>query len=115
MITLREIIDHIDSGEPFSCKVVSYDEKRKKGGSIIEYDELRVLRPEEALKEQKGRPKTETEKLKAELYNIKRNPHHKKHFTRNCRIYQQGHPVSLIRKIHVALIIEFNGEKDIAV
>lgn len=113
MYTLRDIIDHIDAGKTFSCIVVSFNRKKKEGGQLIEYDELRVLRPDEEI--DLGRPKTKTEALKTKLDKIKRNPDHRKWFTRNVRIYQQGHPTGMIRKIHLPLIVEFNGSKDIAV
>lgn len=113
MITQREILAYMQSGKPFSCKVVALDIKRKTGGNVIEYPEVRLAKLEE--KEPADRPPTHTEQLQDKLQKLQKNPKHKKHFTRNIQILQDGYPTSIIKKIHVPLIIEFNGEKDIVV
>ncbi len=97
------------SGKPFSMRVVKYDKKRKKGGQIEEYPEaVMVIKKEQAEKD--SRPATRIEEMKADIRKRK-NPSHGKHYTRNINILQDGHPTTIIRKIHPALIIEFNNQK----
>lgn len=110
-ISIRDVLDYMASGNTFSLKVVSYDHKRQKGGQIIEYPEVvQVIKKEDA--ERKQRPATKQEQLQAKVQEHKsKNPSHGKHYTRNINVLQDGHPTSIIRKIHPILIIEFNNKK----
>lgn len=103
----------METGEVFSCKVVSYDRKRKKGGEIMEYAEAILV--QNTKKESKARPKTLREQQVERLTEIKKAPNHREWYTRNIQLLQNGHPTSLIKKIHPPLIVEFNGDKEVTV
>lgn len=115
MITLRAILDYIHSGSTFSCKVVTYDAQRQRGGTILHIHEAQLLRTDPS-----HRP---TAQQLAEAYKREaldgprptRAPQHRQHFTRNLRIFQQGLATPIIQKIHPPLIIEFNGDPDVVV
>lgn len=115
MITIAQCIEFMESGKPFSCKVVSYDLKRKSGGKILEYDEAILVQNTKEEEEEAGRPRTNRETQVQRLTEMKRNPSHRKWYTRNIQLLQDGFPTSLIKKIHPPLIIEFNGDKEVAV
>ena len=100
----------MESGQAFSLKVVAYNRQRKKGGDIKEYAEAILVRPTNE-GEGNGRPPTRLEQLRKELAACKRDPRHRKWYTRNIRILQNGFPTSIIRTIHPPLVIEFNGQK----
>jgi len=106
MITTAEILAYMKSGKTFSMKVCSYDRSRKKGGKVREFPE--------AILTQAGpiasRPPTSIEKKQAELARIRKNPHHRSHYTRNITILANGRKTSIVEKIHPPLILEFNGD-----
>ena len=103
-ITIRQILDYLESGQAFSLKVVSYDRKRKQGGAVVEYPEA-VLHRSGEKSEARGRRSDTTDQVKGT-----RRPNHGHWYTRNIRLLQNGHPTSIIRKIHPPLIIEFNQQ-----
>ena len=101
----------MESGKSFSCKVVSYDRKRKKGGVVLHYPEAELVKASDADKEDSlQRMPTKMEQQHLQIEAIKRNPHHKKWYTRNIRILQDGFPTAIIKTIHPPLLIEFNGQ-----
>jgi len=108
MITIKNILSYMESGKPFSLTLISYDRKRKKGGQKISYPEAILVQKEQ---KQTNRTLTKIEQQKQQLAKLKKNPNHRKWYTRNIRILQDGHHTSLIKCIHPPLIIEFNGEK----
>lgn len=110
IITIRQMLRAMETGAPFSCTVVSYDRRRRKGGQIIEYGEARLLREDEEKQAAGARPLTKQEKLAAALKETK-TPRHGKWYTRNIRILQDGHPTSLIKKIHPPLVVFFNHKQ----
>jgi hypothetical protein len=107
MITLRQILDYMATGQPFSLRVVAYDRRRRTGGAILHYPEA-VLVSQELAAQAIQRPLT-----RAEATHTLRAQRHGLHFTRNIRILQQGQPTVIIRKIHIPLIIEFNGDTQV--
>jgi len=97
----------MNSGQVFTCKVVSYDQKRKTGGEINEY---RAILMQAEKQGPNLRPMTPREKLKSESKD-KRNPKHKQWYTRNIRIVtHDNYETTMVRKIHIPLIIEFNNQ-----
>lgn len=105
MISIKEILKYMESGKVFSMKVIAYDRKRKTGGQIKEYPEAiltQAPKPDRSL--------TKVEQQKLELDRLRKNPHHREHYTRNITICQEGQPTSIIHTIHPPLIIEFNGD-----
>jgi hypothetical protein len=118
MITLQEALNWMQSGKPFSCKVVSYDRTRHTGGTILEYPEAVQLLPSGQSPPSGDlgglgvRGRTRTEQLRSQLYEqASRKPQHGKHFTRNIQLLQDGHPVVIVKKIHPVLLLEFNGQE----
>lgn len=110
MITLREVLQYMATGQSFSCRVVTYDRKRKQGGPELHLPEARLL---DAEKEENpyARPLTARERnlRSPRQHGHTRDPNHHVHFTRNVRVLQDGQPTTIIRKIHPLLITEFNG------
>lgn len=117
MITLAKCLEIMHSGEIFSLKVVGYDRRRKdKTGEVYEYPEAKLVWGDggsDKLRPQGERPMTDVEKMLsaqpvADV--VKRNPNHAYWYTRNIRLLVNGQPTAIIKKIHPALIIQFNGE-----
>jgi hypothetical protein len=88
MIKLSEALAAMVRGETFSAEWVSYDVRRG-GGEIEEFPSLRMLRTESG---------------------IVRNTHWV-NFTRNFEKIVAGQPTGLFIKIHLPLILTFNGKK----
>lgn len=115
MIQMKEVIERIHNGEIFSCKVVRYDHRRKeRTGELIVIEQCKLVWGKGVIKKPlKGeREPTELELslIKAQSGVLKKNPHHSVNYTRNVRVYIDGNPTEIIKKIHPPLIIEFNGE-----
>lgn len=107
MISFREILRIIHSGQTFSCTVVTYDKKQKRGGQLREYRGVLLQRDPMP----KLRPSTPQE-LEDYDRQIKRDPNHRLHYTRNIRLVTaDGFKTQVIKKIHIPLIVEFNGQK----
>ena len=113
VITVKQALEIMDSGDTFSLVCVTYDRQRKKGGNLLEIHEARMDkknafgdRPEAA-----GRPPTDYEAKLAALQEPDkgRNPNHQHWYTRNIRPLANGHPLTDLVKIHPPLLIEFNG------
>lgn len=92
---LAAVLKIIDSGEVFSCRVVSYDESRETGGEIKVYSELVGTRTKA---ERDKNPST----AKAQ--------NHYEHFTRNTLKCIDGEPTGIYCKIHILFLLELNGE-----
>lgn len=103
------------SGEVFSLRVVSYDRRRKdKCGQVQEYREAVLVwgdgGNDRARKKGERQPTALEKSLMTPIADISRNPEHGVHYTRNIRILMDGQKTEVMRKIHPALIIEFNGQ-----
>lgn len=106
------------SGAIFSLKCVTYDRKRlDRCGHVLSIEQGKLVWGDDQSKKTKKRPLAERDMtaLEKELSGMsddkkKKNPNHKEHFTRNVRQYVGEFPTADIRKIHVRLIIEFNGQ-----
>jgi hypothetical protein len=112
-ITLRECLDFMDSGLIFSFKCAQYDENRKKGwGKWQQYGEAKLLQHDDegkaALTEKPtfdGNPVIQTK------LHVTRKPNHFRHMTRNLRICIGKRPINKIVKIHLDLMVRFNGRQ----
>ena len=114
MITIQEILKEMDSGRPFSLTVVKYDRQRKTGGELLEIPEAILVQADPApVPGQRAATPYEAATQAAEEAK-RRDPSHFDHYTRNIRILADGTPTSLIRKIHVPLIVCFNGDPEVA-
>jgi hypothetical protein len=97
VIEMGEALQIVESGNPFSCVVVTYDESRKQGGDILKLENVCIPRSE---KEDKSTPR---EFKPRENY---RKQNHAENATRNVML-----PNGLWRKIHIRLILSINGKR----
>jgi hypothetical protein len=104
MISLTEILKEIEefdqiTKEPktFSCTVITCDLDRDKGGEILTLHNVRLNKISKKAKEIREKQTEES---------ISILPNEKKNATRNL-LLQNGE----IRKIHIHLIIKFNGQE----
>jgi hypothetical protein len=97
-ITLKEVLDHLDSGEPFSMMVITCDHKRQTGGEELWIDKAWKHNP---------LTKSERQKLKKQQPQslLNKNPNHFQNSTRNLKM-----PNGDLIKIHIRLIRIFNGK-----
>lgn len=114
-ITERDMLEVMETGRAFSCLAVSYDVKRKTGGKVLHYPEAVLVQASKEAKANARRTLTPAEQRAMEARNAAggtpRNPHHRRFYTRNIRILQDGQPTMIQRKVHPPLIIEFNGKR----
>lgn len=108
MYSFRQILNVMAAGQVFTCKVVSYDRTRRTGGEVIELSG-KLLKNEE-VRGKAGRQLTRSEVQQAALMGLRRDPNHRTWYTRNIQLYADGIPTIVIKKIHIPLIVEFNGE-----
>lgn len=111
-ITVKDMLSEMEAGLPFSMTVVSYNARHKEGGKVMQYGEA-VLLAEQPREEAgaSGRQPTQAESWAERKEAAKRKaPAHRKWYTRNIRVLQDGHPTSIIRKIHPPLVVIFNGK-----
>lgn len=101
-IRLNEVIDHMQSGKKFSIAFYTADKSRKTGGFLREYDEAKLLRKEDVLKESSRNPITPK-------ILVERNLKHS--MVKTIQIYQNGQPVEMLRKVFLPLIHTFNGKE----
>jgi hypothetical protein len=98
VIELYEVIQQIDTGEPFNMTYVTADRKKGTGGQIRHCKnwvrcDLATM-PEPVLRRNK-------------VYEVARDPRHQEHKTKNIM-----NPATRdIRKVHIRLITEFNGRR----
>ena len=115
MISIAKCLEIMHDGEVFSLKVVQYDRRRKdRRGQVLEIKQGKLVWGDggsERVARQGERPLTALEKalVGAALGDTGKKPAHQVNYTRNVRVYLDGNPTEVIRKIHPALIIEFNG------
>jgi hypothetical protein len=113
IISIRDLLAHMEHGQPFSIEVVSYDRQKGTGGKIHTYEEA-VLLTEATRDTFLGRELTESERsVSAEIVPepvVPKKPNHFLNYTRNIRILQDGHPTNIVKKVHPPLILKFNGK-----
>lgn len=96
VMNLAEALNVINSAKPFDCKWVSYDAKRNTGGKI-KTDKLVITHaPIHGIKGEQSESKAQN---------------HFSNSTRNCYVCVDNQVTSIIRKIHIYLILEINGQK----
>jgi hypothetical protein len=100
-IFLKDVLDEMAKGEPFSMTFVTYDGKRKRMGELIEVESAKCTWKEKSAEGSKNKaPEGNTEVV------VKtRQPNHWENATRNIVI--NG---TQIRKVHIRLITKFNGK-----
>lgn len=107
-IRLTEVLDLMDALDsngdpiPFSIRFVTANRKDKTGGEIITIDKAVKC----VGKDKKGNPVIDTRRKETPDLTKPKNPNHWSNATRNLFL-----PNGQIRKVHIRLIIEFNGQK----
>lgn len=114
MISISKCLEVMHSGAVFSIRVVSYDKRRRnRCGRVLEYPAAMLVWGNGG----KGKAKKRSERALTALEKsllvapteIKRDPNHAIHYTRNIRLVVDGLPTEAVQKIHPPLIIQFNG------
>jgi hypothetical protein len=98
-VLFKDMIEYMDSGQPFSLSFVSYDKKRKSGGEWVEIKSAVKF----MAKNSSGQS---IESAQPTFKGVIKNPHHFENATRNIKL-QNGQ----LRKIHIRLIRVFNNKK----
>lgn len=101
LLSLKEAIAIMESGQPFAVRFVSYDKKRKKGGQIRFFSELVTTRNSSIY--HPAQSKRNTPKSKAQ--------NHSEHMTRNFYQCISGRPTSVVKSLHLYGLLEINGTK----
>lgn len=99
-ITLKQVLEFMDAGQPFSISFVTADKRKNTGGEWIDI--------EKAYKSGYVDPEArkQTNKLQPASDMINRAPNHYQNSTRNIMIAAN----SDVRKVHLRLIRKFNGK-----
>ncbi len=100
IIHLNDALEQMNKPVPFNITFVTCDQERKKGGEIIKLDNVILSFNENHLEKlgYNAPAKNTTE--------FSKSPRHYEHATRNL-LLQNG----LKKKVHIRLILEFNGQK----
>jgi len=109
-ITVRDMLEQMETGMPFSLTYVTYDHNRRKGGKLISYMEAKLAKHDEIAKKNRGRTTVEDTRARKQRIKEGRDPRHQKWYTRNITILQNGTTTSLIKKIHPPLVTIFNNQ-----
>lgn len=94
IITLREALKEMETGNLFSISFVTADKSRQTGGDIIQLENCRIRTKEE-----------KEDVFKSSVPQKGKKQNHATHSTRNI-ILANGK----IRKVHIRLILQFNGQ-----
>ena len=104
LISLAEVLTIMDStAEPFTIGYATADRQRRTGGEVILLEGCVQTGAPEKLKRPQSAPAPATAALPAKAH----KPAHRANQTRNVTILSSGKT----RKLHIRLIMEFNGQK----
>lgn len=100
-VTLEHVIEIMDAGKNFSIGIRTYDHRKGSGGQYIFIDK--------ACKHNYRLPSEKNAEAKKEERStqVQRNPKHYENSTRNIKVLANGNLI----KIHLRLIVDFNGCK----
>lgn len=87
---LKTALEIIDSGQVFSCTVVTYDKNRKKGGQKRFFSQLKISKS--------TIQSTSKVKLKSSNKGVK---NHFENATRTCVVLESGMQTSVLVSIHI--------------
>ncbi len=106
-IRLKEVLRRMDSSaEEFSIAYVKYNKRQKTGGDIARFERC-ICTGTRAKGTRQEKSRQTLVKPQVEAKKQARNPNHFVNATRNLQVL----PSFVIRKLHIWLIIEFNGIK----
>lgn len=111
VITMKEMLEAMETGYPFSISFVSCDLQRKAGGQIKKYKEVVLNAPTEKQKESRKETKGKTPPATKKRVRGRRNPHHYEHSTRSFRVCVNGCKTKAVKKFHLFLVLTFNDKK----
>lgn len=98
-VLFKDMIEYMDSGQPFSLSFVTFDKKRDKGGEWINI--------QSAVKHMAKAAAQKAITAAQPTFNVvSKNPHHFENATRNIKLKNGS-----IRKIHIRLVRIFNNKK----
>jgi hypothetical protein len=106
-ISRSEMLDKMQTGAVCSLEYCSFDEKKKKGGEKLVMPEAVLLKSDSEEKVYEKGSAASGSKKRRQL--VKKNANHSVFFTRNFRMYVNGQPTAVIRKVHLRLVERFNG------
>lgn len=93
----------MDSGEPFSMTFVAADRRRGTGGDIVSVKNwVKVSKTPDGVV-----PASKKKRILSQII-LAKNPNHYENKTRNIRNLRK---LKQIRKVHIRLIVLFNGKK----
>jgi hypothetical protein len=98
-MNLTEAIEIIQSGDIFSCTVISCDLKRETGGKIKHYQQAVIC------------DKYDSKHAKRHKERITGEEYIQESYTRNIYVVADSHVTSIIHSLHLLLLIDVNGEK----
>jgi hypothetical protein len=113
LISVKNCLQEMETGTVFSCKCVAFDRKRRTGGEVQEYHEAVLLQRGQTPEAPTDRAPTAVEQATQGFFEIAEKTkaaNHAAHYTRNIRLYCDGHPTEIVRKIHPPLLVEFQGK-----
>lgn len=99
-VTLKEVLQYLDTPMSFSIAFVTADHHKKKGGEWIAVEQAwkhEPLTKKERARLKQAQPDSGT--------TVRKHPRHYENSTRNLR-FKNGN----IRKVHIRLITMFNGK-----
>jgi hypothetical protein len=99
-VRLEEVLKVMETGEPFSVRFVTCDVNRETGGKFLEWEDCRLSKQ---LHERRGTKPAGP--AAAEAPGLQ--PSHYANGTRNLVVGRS----TQVRKIHIWLILAFNGQK----
>jgi hypothetical protein len=103
VITLKQVLAHMAStADPFTLRWVKFNEQKNEGGEIVEAAGL--LQSARGEQPATAAPSGGTWHPAGE---VRRRANHFKNFTRNLKSTLNGN----FSKVHIYLILEFNGKK----
>lgn len=96
-ITIKEMLEFMDSARPFDITYVTADRRKGTGGQLVSVTRARKT----------GTMAKDGQKLTASVIKAaSRLPNHSEHFTRNIVLKDRT-----VKKIHPDLVTRFNGRK----
>jgi len=107
-ITMKEMLETMESGNPFSVSFVTFDRQRKTGGKVRQIKQAilnKHIQKDSSSTDEQPKPQ------KKERVRESRNPHHFENSTRSIRILVNGCKTSTVKKLHIFLVLKFNDKK----
>lgn len=103
MVSISDCLKRLKAGEVVTLEVWKYDKNRKTGGDIDTF-QCQLLIPPAPVGGEATQTTTQTTKPDATTPPLGAGG-----YTRQVRIFANGHPTSIIRTIHPPLIKSLNG------